>query len=156
MENGETFLEIGVGNGLNLEAVSGKFHLAVGTDIVNLHEVKQRNPTCELIVADRASCFRKAVFDVVAFNPPYVPSETIVDKTVDGGPNGIEVPLEFLNSALDVVKESGKILVLLSSNDSMRMFQEFCRKHNISLEKLIETRLFFESLAVYELKSRVK
>ncbi|HVB12834.1 MAG TPA: hypothetical protein VNE86_06850, partial [Nitrososphaerales archaeon] len=93
---GGSFLEIGVGNGGNQKFVKGKFDLVVGTDIVKLKEVKLENPFAELIMADRASCFRSSVFDVIAFNPPYVPSETIVDRKVDGGPNGVEVPLGFL------------------------------------------------------------
>jgi release factor glutamine methyltransferase len=148
---GESFLEIGVGNGGNQILVKDKFDLVVGTDIVNLKDVKRENPFAELIMADRASCFQESVFDVVAFNPPYVPSETIVDKKVDGGPNGVEVPLDFLKSALEVVKKSGKILILLSSEDRIPLFQEFCQEHLLVSKKIAERKLFFETLTVFEL-----
>ncbi len=151
LELGKSFLEIGVGNGGNQWIVAEKFNLIVGTDIIDLREVKQSNPASEFIIADRATCFRSSVFDVVAFNPPYVPSETVVDKTVDGGPNGIEVPLEFLKSAIEVVKKSGKILILLSSDDSMPIFQAFCLKNNLNFEKIAEKKLFFETLAIFEI-----
>ncbi|MHB1868515.1 MAG: methyltransferase domain-containing protein, partial [Nitrososphaerales archaeon] len=78
--DGGTFLEIGVGNGGNQKFVKDKFNMVVGTDIVNLKEAKRENPFSELIMADMASCFRSSSFDVVAFNPPSVPSETIVDR----------------------------------------------------------------------------
>jgi release factor glutamine methyltransferase len=151
LEQGESFLEIGVGNGGNQRIVAGKFSLVVGTDIIDLREIKQYNPASEFIIADRATCFRNSVFDVVAFNPPYVPSETIIDKTVDGGPNGIEVPLEFLRSAVEAVKKSGKILILLSSDDAMPIFQEFCMKNNLNSKKIAEKKLFFETLAIFEI-----
>lgn len=154
LEPGESFLEIGVGNGGNQQVVRGKFDLVVGTDIINLKETKRKNPDCELVMADRATCFRKSTFDVVAFNPPYVPSEDIVDKTVDGGLTGVEIPIEFLKSAQDVVKSTGRIFVLLSSEGSMKKFQEFCERSNLTIRKLDETAIFFEKLTVYELKLR--
>ena len=113
LDGGGTFLEIGVGNGGNQRIVDEKFDLVVGTDILSLNETKHKNPNSELIVADRATCFRESVFDVVAFNPPYVPSSGIVDITVDGGQTGIEIPLQFLESASKAVKKTGKILMLL-------------------------------------------
>jgi release factor glutamine methyltransferase len=151
LEGGESFLEIGVGNGGNQMIVKDKFDLVVGTDIRGLDETKRMNPESELVVADRATCFRRSTFDVIAFNPPYVPSETIVDRTVDGGPHGVEIPLEFLKSALEVAKSSGKILILLSSDDSMQMFQDFCEQHRLTPRKLAERKLFFEKLSVFEL-----
>ena len=153
---GGSFLEIGVGNGGNQKFVKGKFDLVVGTDIVKLKEVKLENPFAELIMADRASCFRSSVFDVIAFNPPYVPSETIVDRKVDGGPNGVEVPLGFLKSALEVIKKSGKILILLSSEDQMPLFRKFCEEHLLISKKVIERKLFFETLTVFEIDTCYK
>ena len=153
-EGGESFLEIGVGNGGNIGWVADKFKLVVGTDINDLRVARTRAPENEFILADRATCFRELSFDVVAFNPPYVPSNEVIDKTVDGGPNGIEIPLEFLKSALKVIKRTGRILVLLSSEDSMNMFHDFCDEHDLSVRRLDERNLFFEKLVVYELKVR--
>lgn len=153
LDGGERFLEIGVGNGGNLEIVSDKFNLVVGTDIAKIRQTRH-GKTLEFIIADRATCFRESIFDVVAFNPPYVPSESIVDKTVDGGPFGMEVPLEFLKSALEVIKKSGKILILLSSEDSLELFQVFCEERGLMSRKLVERKLFFECLSVFELTIR--
>ena len=153
---GGTFLEIGVGNGGNQKFVKDKFNLVVGTDLVNLKEAKRENPFAELIMADMASCFRSSSFDVVAFNPPYVPSETIVDRKVDGGPNGMEIPLGFLKSALEVIKKSGKILILLSSEDQMPLFRKFCEEHFLVSRRIAERKLFFETLTVFEIETRSK
>jgi len=153
---GGSFLEIGVGNGGNQKLVKDKFDLVVGTDIVKLKEAKLENPFAEMIMADKASCFRSSVFDVIAFNPPYVPSETIVDPKVDGGPNGVEIPLEFLKSALEVIKKTGKILILLSSEDQMPLFRKFCKEHFLISKKIVEKKLFFETLTVFELDTHSK
>ena len=62
-------------------------------------------PAWSLILADAASCFMDGCFDLVAFNPPYVPSGKIEDVAVDGGAEGTEVALRFLEEALRVVEE---------------------------------------------------
>jgi release factor glutamine methyltransferase len=149
LPGGDTFLEIGVGGASNLLAIAGKFKLVVGTDLAISHELALRKEDVELVVADRATCFRSNSFDVVAFNPPYVPSEGIADTTVDGGQGGIEIPLRFLSSALEVIKKDGRILVLLSSLDSLEAFEEFCKLRELTIEKAKERKLFFETLYVF-------
>ncbi len=152
LEPGLSFLEIGVGNGGNQRVVRNKFGLVVGTDVVYPHEAKLENPFAEMIAADRASCFRSSVFDVVAFNPPYIPTDAIQDRAVDGGQGGVEVPIAFLESALTVVKGTGKILLLLSSEDDMKTFEKFCSRNHVYVRKIAERRLFFETLTIFELR----
>ena len=153
IEGGKSFLEIGTGNGGNLREVVSKFDLIVGTDITSLVDTKRSNPSAELIVADRANCFRSCTFDVVAFNPPYVPTDSISDSSIDGGVCGIEVPLQFLESAKRVVKKEGRILILLSSESNETSFREYCLNQRLKAKKVGEKPLFFESLKVFELTS---
>lgn len=147
----DAFLEIGVGNGGNLKIANNLFRLVVGTDIVNLRKVKKEFPSAEIVLSDRASCFRSNVFDLVAFNPPYIPSTEIVDKSVDGGFGGFEVPLSFLESATRVVKENGKIVMLASDQGNMSMLTGYCSQRSLSLRKVAEKSLFFETLYVFEI-----
>lgn len=153
LEDGKSFLEIGTGNGGNLREVANKFDLIVGTDLASLFDARKGNRSAELIVTDRATCFRRDSFDVVAFNPPYLPSGSIVDKSVDGGPCGIEVPLQFLESALGVIRKEGKILILVSSESDLSAFRDFCLSHSLKMRTLGEKALFFEILQVFELTS---
>ncbi len=143
-------LEIGVGRGGNLPLLAEKFQLVVSTDITrpdSLSKFKQN--LVSFVLADRAACFRNSIFDVVVFNPPYVPNDEIIDKAVDGGPNGVEVPLQFLESALEVTKADGKILMLLSSDDTLSLFESFCLERNLVVNKVSERRLFFETIFVF-------
>lgn len=147
---GEAFLEIGIGNGENLSRAASKFSLVVGTDVMLPSKFPSDIPSnSEVVCADRATCFRDAVFDLVAFNPPYLPSETIEDVTVDGGPSGVEVPLKFMESALPVLRRNGKILILLSSLGSTERFSKYCRERSLVIRKVGEKKLFFETLTVY-------
>lgn len=150
LESGEKVLEIGVGRGGNLPLLTEKFQLVVSTDIARPNAVSRfKQNLVSFVLADRATCFRSSIFDVVVFNPPYVPNDEIVDKTVDGGPHGVEVPLQFLESALEVAKPGGKILMLLSSDDTLSLFEKFCVERNLAVEKLSERRLFFETIFVF-------
>ncbi len=152
LEGSGSFLEIGVGGGSNLSSVDRgrRFERIVGTDLLPLSSIRQELPrSIELAVTDRASCFRASTFDVIAFNPPYVPSGKIEDITTDGGLGGVEVPLQFLSSALSVLKPEGKIVMLLSSDDTIADLQQFCEKESLHFSKVAESELFFESLFVY-------
>lgn len=147
-----SFLEIGVGRGGNLLRIAGKnnFDVIVGTDIMDLGSLRKEMPkSVDLIQSDRATCFRPASFDLIAFNPPYVPSSKIEDVTTDGGAGGIIVPLLFLSSALGAIKLDGRIVFVLSSEDSFMELEHFCEEKNLELRKLEERPLFFERLFVF-------
>lgn len=150
LDGADKLLEIGVGGAANLTMISDRIGLAVGTDILSQQELARvKCEGIDLIVADRASCFRESVFDTIAFNPPYLRSEMIQDTTVDGGRDGIQVPLSFLSSALEVLKPKGRIFVLLSSESSLDLFQDFCRDHDLEVQIVAEKRMFFESILVF-------
>ena len=63
-------LEIGFGSGAVLQSLLPRFSLVVGTDITSLDQARAARGSAEVVLADRASCFREGTFDLVAFNPP--------------------------------------------------------------------------------------
>jgi len=151
--SGESCLEIGFGSGVVLASVSGRFRLAVGTDVVALEEARLASgPLVELVLADRATCFRDGAFDLVFFNPPYLPSWPIEDKAVDGGPTGVEVPVSFLEEGLRVLREAGTIVALLSTEGDPESFLSHCENLGLAVEKVTEKRLFYETLSVLTIR----
>jgi release factor glutamine methyltransferase len=154
LDEADTFLEIGVGSASNLKSVARRFKLVVGTDLSIPSGLDPSKNRIELVVADRATCFRQQSFDVIVFNPPYLPSQDIKDRTVDGGEGGMEIPLKFLSSALEALKSNGKILALLSSLDSLQSFEEFCSSRGLSFNITKEMQLFFETLYVFEIAKK--
>jgi release factor glutamine methyltransferase len=150
---GERCLEIGFGSGAVLASLSGRFSTAVGTDVASLDQARaaERGGTAGLILADRASCFRAGAFDLVAFNPPYLPSEELDDRAVDGGEGGIEIPIRFLDDALRVLRTGGKIVLLLSDRGDLQRFLARSKGMGLSAVEKRRKRLFYETLVVYEL-----
>jgi release factor glutamine methyltransferase len=146
--HGESALEIGAGNGGNLVALSEKFSRVVGTDLVRptMEDWKENG---DYVLADAGGCFRPATFDLVAFNPPYLPEEAELDVTVQGGED-LRVPKEFLRQAIALVKRSGTVVFLLNGEAMRKEFEEVCAESSFKMKKVGERKLFFEVLSVYE------
>jgi release factor glutamine methyltransferase len=148
--SGSACLEIGAGNGGTLVELAKSFDLVVGTDIVRPETTDWRESGANYVIADAASCFRRGAFELVAFNPPYVPSEGISDRAVDGGREGTEVALRFLGDALEAVRGDGRIVMLLSSDNPVGEFEAECARKGFAMTKVSERRLFYETLHVFE------
>jgi release factor glutamine methyltransferase len=145
---GGACLELGAGNGGNMILASKGYGTVVGTDLSKpaMMDWKEHGG---YVLADGGSCFRSGVFDLVFFNPPYVPEEETGDQTVDGG-RGLEVPKELLKEALRVVRERGTVLFLLNDEAEIGEFQEICRQRGFGVRRVLSERLFYEVISVYE------
>ena len=149
--SGEACLEIGAGNGGGLIALSKSFRLTVGTDLQRPSDLGGIGEKVNFVLADAASCFREGSFDLVTFNPPYLPSEEIADRTVDGGEDGEAVTLRFLADAMRVSKREGDLVVLLSSENPLGPIERMCTEKGFSMNLLVKKHLFYETLSVYEI-----
>ncbi len=144
--SGQSCLEIGSGNGGNLSELVKRFSFVVGTDIAPPEMPLSGG---EFVLADRASCFRDSTFDLVAFNPPYLPSDVLEDLAVDGGRDGVDAAVAFLEEAVRVVKAMGTIVILLSSHNPRERIELICREKGLAMTLADSERLFYENLAVY-------
>lgn len=147
--SGGSALEIGAGNCGNLVALAKSFETAVGTDIVIPEMADWRTSGADFLMADGASCLRLGSFDLVAFNPPYLPAEVADDPSTEGGV-ALEVPMRFLLDALRAVKLTGRIVMLLNDQAPIGEFEAECSRHGFRLSKVATRHLFFEELSVYE------
>ncbi|MDG7008684.1 MAG: hypothetical protein JRN06_10680 [Nitrososphaerota archaeon] len=145
---GGACLEIGAGNGGTLIDLAKRFETAAGTDL-RRPGMGDWSGGASFSLADRATCFRDSVFDLVAFNPPYLGGEGYGDVAVDGG-EGLEAPASFLEEALRVVKKEGSVVFLLNDEADIAGYEEACGRHGFRLRVVASKRLFFEALSVYE------
>lgn len=175
--SGDLALDIGVGSGIITEALCENFKKVVGTELAfemlnkykedvvsNISkdsEKKLENERgFELVCANAASAFRDNIFDLIVSNPPYLPEDydnegmKIHDEAIYGGKSGIEVTLKIIKSCLTTLKKEGKLLIIVSSLSNISHLQELLELLNLYMKKIVEKRLFFETLSVVEIGSK--
>lgn len=172
--SGNIALDIGVGSGIITQTLCENFKKVIGTDLEfeilkkckedvvsnasKDSEKKLENERgFELVCADAASAFRDNIFDLVVSNPPYLPEDCdnegvkIYDRAIYGGENGIQVTLKIIKSSLATLKREGKLLIIVSSLSDISRLQELLELLNLNMKKIVEKRLFFETLFVVEI-----
>jgi release factor glutamine methyltransferase len=170
---------------LLLEAVevspnSKLLDIGTGSGIIALHAAKlgarvtatDINPSA--VQCARANAFRndlkmevvesdlfdevKGFFDVITFNPPYLPSDgepsSWVERSWSGGSDGSEIVMRFLDKAWFHLGPKGRIYVVLSSLGSLRSVLRSARERYEG-EMLTEKHMFFESIFAYRFTCRL-
>ncbi len=151
---GRYALEIGVGSGFLLKILEKNFAYVAGSDIdiEVLKSSKKISSTTLLVCCDAASAFNPNKFDLIVSNPPYLPYDhDIQDMTVHGGPKGIETTIHFINSALPLLNQSGKMLIVISSLSNSSELDYLVLENKMHRKVVKKKRLFYESLSVVEL-----
>jgi len=149
------FLELGSGNGIQLETAlkSGvKKENIFGIDI-NPRAVEHcKNLGFNCIQSDLFENFEKEKkFDLIIFNPPYLPSDEREPKNsrkeTTGGREGGEITIEFLKQSKPFLSKNGKIFLITSSLAEKINFLGLGYKS----KKRVSEKLFFEELIGWEL-----
>ncbi len=148
-ESGDSALEIGTGSGYLAKILQEKFSVVIGTDINYSALISQDYKIQNSVCCKGADAIKKE-FDLVICNLPYLPSNEIQDITTDGGPEGLVIPLEIINSAAPCVKQGGKLLFLTSSLARYETLIEKTRSMGFSVTILAKKSLFFEKLIVVQ------
>lgn len=157
-----SLLEVGTGAGL-VAVHAAKLGAKVTAVDINPHAVDcakrnaaRNNVRLEIVHGD---LFDKipGSFDVIAFNPPYLPgkatSTTWIEKAWSGGEEGSEVAVRFLRDAWRHLNPGGRIYIILSSVGGLMSVLK-AAKERYSAEMLIEQHMFFESIFAYKLEPR--
>lgn len=157
--HGQLALEVGTSSGIILKELSKNFRIAIGTDL-DLNSLIHSQSILKndrLICCDATSALHNVKFDLIVTNPPYLPNNpNHVDKTIDGGPSGIEVSIHILTSALDKLTKTGKILIVVSSFSNKKKLERFIVENNLVMKQIAKKNLFYESLEIMEISRKIK
>jgi release factor glutamine methyltransferase len=143
-------LDVGTGSGIQaLVALENtKDVLAVDINPEAVDFVKKKGVNAK--ISDLFSNV-EGKFDVIIFNPPYLPEDSEEDeeskKITTGGKKGHEILEKFLKEAKEHLNENGMILIVVSSltGDVQSLF----KKYKYRFECLEIEKMFFEQLYVY-------
>ncbi len=159
---GERVLEIGTGCGLLaiLAAKAGAW--VVATDInqaalecarVNAHAHGVAN-RIDLRFGDLFETVSKERFDLVIFNPPYLPIEpkeafgTPLDLAWEAGPDGRLVINRFLNKVAEYLTPNGRVLFVQSSLANIEKTIRALDANGLRVEVVARRKLSFEELFI--------
>lgn len=154
---GVRVLDVGTGSGmLAAYCVSrGADVTASDIDATAIEELKsvagRLGITLEMISCDLFSKI-DGHFDIIVFNPPYLPSSKFDDRTVDGGKHGTVIINRFLDQLGQHLAENGFGLLLTSSLNHPEQLE--LSHPDLSFETVRQQSSFFETL--YVLKVRKK
>lgn len=159
---GETFLEVGAGTGL-IAIHAAKMGANVTATDVNPHavELTRRNAARNQVRIQvlQSDLFDKVngYFDVIAFNPPYLPSDSSstswIERSWSGGEKGSEILVSFLEQAWRHLAPGGRIYMVLSSLTGLTSVLK-AAKERYESEMLEEQRMFFESMFAYRFRAK--
>jgi release factor glutamine methyltransferase len=89
-------------------------------------------------------------FDLVICNLPYLPSEEIIDPSVDGLDQGVLVPLQIIKSAKNIIKKGGKMLFITSSLANYKKLLEEAESLGFYAKIIATKKMFFEELILVQ------
>lgn len=158
---GQSVLEIGTGSGII------SLHCAKAGCKVTATDISEKALGCAKINAQingldvnlvQSELFSniEGGFDLIIFNPPYLSGEDSEVLAVDdkrqliGGEEGHEISVKFMEQAVHHLSENGRIYLLTSTETSDKVIER--ARQFYLVDKIAEQRMFFEVLAVWELR----
>ena len=154
---GRKVLDVGTGSGILALycAMHGAQVTATDIDASALRQAQKAAEALGLRLETTLSDLFSEVhgqFDSVLFNPPYLPSSILADRTVDGGPGGRVLSKQFLKELPSYLNQNGKALLLVSSlNEPTTLVGMY---PGLRFTVMAKRSLFFEGLQVLGVRFR--
>lgn len=157
---GKKVLDVGCGSGiLSIAAREGGAKKILSVDIDKEAVKKVRSLG---IRAKESNLFSKVKgkFDLIVFNPPYLPKDDLEDKesskVTTGGVKGDELIIKFLKKADKYLEKDGVILLLVSSLTPTNRIELILKQKEMDFEIIACENLFMEKLKVLKITKKLK
>jgi release factor glutamine methyltransferase len=164
----ESFLEVGCGSGYILANAASISFRAIGLDFsfAAVRNTKQNllsnnmEENAEVLLSDLLDAFLPNTrFDVIVFNPPYLPSDedgTGLDHALIGGIRGSEITERFVRQAMQHLSPSGRIYTIVSSLSGHSQLERCIEDAGFEMTTVESGAFFFERLSVIRVTSSRK
>lgn len=162
---GKEILDMGTGSGALAKKCLEKNAKTVKAIDINLKAIKKAKKrlkefeNVEVIKSDLYSQLNQQNFDIILFNPPYLPVKKKEPKEIEkawaGGEKGIKIINTFLKESKDHLKKNGEIFLLVSNLLSIDELEDMFRKQDFKYEICSKKGLFFEKLIIYKAKAKL-
>ncbi|MFB6140949.1 MAG: HemK2/MTQ2 family protein methyltransferase [Halosimplex sp.] len=154
VEPGIRALDVGTGSGYVAARLREAGADAVGSDL-NPHACRQAAEAgIPVVRGDLTAPFREEAFDVVTFNPPYLPTEPErewddwMERALSGGEDGRAAIDPFLDDVARVLRPDGAACLLVSSLTDPDAVRERAAANGLVGEEIASESHPFETLLV--------
>jgi len=154
----ERALDVGTGSGYVATALIEAGADVVATDVNPLACQQAHEDGISVVQANLTDPFRESVFDLVTFNPPYLPTppeeamNDWMERALSGGENGREVIEPFLETVSRVLAPDGHVLLLVSTLTDVDAVEKLATEAGFSTREVADESHPFERLVVLELR----
>jgi len=160
IEPGDRSLDVGTGSGYVAARMRKRGADVVGTDL-NPHACRQAaDAGVSAVRADLATAFRDDAFDVVTFNPPYLPTEPDrewddwMERALSGGEDGRAAIDPFLAGLERVLAPGGAAYLLVSSLTDPEVVRERIVANGLEAQEVGSEPHPFETLLVLRIETK--
>jgi release factor glutamine methyltransferase len=121
VDPGDSALDVGTGSGYVAATMAKAGAAVVGVDLNPSACAQARAAGVPVVRGDLVEPFRDDAFDVVACNPPYLPTpperewDDWLERALSGGPDGRAMVDPFLASVGRVLAPEGRVYLLIST-----------------------------------------
>jgi release factor glutamine methyltransferase len=151
-------LDVGTGSGYVAVLVQEQTGASVvGADLNPLACAEARDRGVPVLRGDLVAPFGEDTFDVVCFNPPYLPSapegvwDDWMEAAVTGGEDGRAVIEQFLDDVGRVLRDDGTVYLLISTVTGLEEVQDIADEAGFRAIVITEESHSFERLLVLQL-----
>ncbi len=134
--SGKKAIEIGTGSGILAKQLAKTFDEVLAVDINQEAVQTVNNFNISNLRAFQSNLFSNVIgkFDLIIFNPPYLPCPYEEDKELCCGDGTIIK--NFLEQAKEHLNKKGRILILISSLTPIKIEGDLLAKQDVGLETL--------------------
>ena len=154
VEPGTRALDVGTGSGYVAAELADAGADALGVDLSPLACRQARENGVPVVQGNLVEPFRSRRFDLVAFNPPYLPTpseaewDDWMEHALSGGEDGRRLVDPFLASVGRVLAPDGEVLLLVSSLTDPDAVLEYGADHGLDGERTASEKHPYEELVV--------
>ena len=156
----DSVLDIGTGSGIQAITAAKKAKGVIASDI-NPEAVEQAKLSAsinkikniEFVESDLFENIPKKKFDMIIFNPPYLPKlKRVEDIALFTGKRGSETTIRFLDQVSEYLKNDGLILLISSSITNQKKVLDAIQNNLLTSEVLETQHIFFEDVILFLIK----
>lgn len=154
-------LDLGTGSGIISLSIGERAKRIIATDINKeairkcLSKIKKRkfSHKCDVIVCDLLTALRPNMFDIIAFNPPYLPDDgysiPLDVATIKDMPKG-DVIIRFIRM-LPKYLGNGRAFMVASTLSDLNKIKREINQLGMKCRIISSKKFFFEEIVVFEI-----